>query len=282
MNDTTHFYLTAAALALALALQMSYFWWRKRDRPIAFWVAASWALCVSDFLFLFRRQMPVGLAEVAPTVLVTGGYCLILFGAQRWSGRRPSYPLLWVFMLLHGIGLYLVFRHSTVPYARMIYNRIFWLVPAVASLFYLNKASLRYRLSPNSPAAVLSAQAVWLVFRMVAAAALSGAHHPHLDQAVQYLEYANVVLFDTTLFVSVLLAQLDRRTDEVSHAQAEVSTLSRLLPVCAWCKQVRNDDGYWSELTDYLERKNVVKLTHGICLDCAKKHELPVPIVPSS
>jgi hypothetical protein len=272
MNDTTHFYLTAAALALALAMQMTYFCWRRKDRRIAFWVAASWAFCVSDILFLFHLQMPVGLAEVLPTILVTGGYCFILFGAQQWAGRRPSYSLLWILALLHGIGIYFFFRHSNAPHARMIYNRIVWLAPTLATLFFLGKASPRYQLSLNSPAAVVGAQAAWLSFRIIVAAALSGAPHPRLDQVVQYLEYANIVLFDTTLFASVLLAQLDLRIDEFSHARAEVATLSRLLPVCAWCKQVRNDDGYWSELTDYLERKNMFKITHGICQDCAEKH----------
>ena len=51
----------------------------------------------------------------------------------------------------------------------------------------------------------------------------------------------------------------------------EIARLKRFLPVCAWCKKVRSDDGYWQEVTTYLE-SNVAPLTHGICVDCASKH----------
>jgi hypothetical protein len=55
------------------------------------------------------------------------------------------------------------------------------------------------------------------------------------------------------------------------HAQAEVQTLSGLLPICAWCKKVRDDDGYWQQLEDYFSRRSGLKFTHGVCVDCLDK-----------
>ena len=44
-----------------------------------------------------------------------------------------------------------------------------------------------------------------------------------------------------------------------------------LLPVCAWCKKVRNDEGYWQELEAYLQPRTKAAFSHGICPECAAK-----------
>jgi len=58
---------------------------------------------------------------------------------------------------------------------------------------------------------------------------------------------------------------------ELQRALGEVRTLSGLLPICSWCHKVRDDKGYWEEVTAYLERKDGVQLSHGICPDCVRK-----------
>ena len=55
---------------------------------------------------------------------------------------------------------------------------------------------------------------------------------------------------------------------ELRSAQEEIRALSDLLPMCAWCKQVRNDDGYWQELESYLTQQANAQFTHGICPSC--------------
>lgn len=51
---------------------------------------------------------------------------------------------------------------------------------------------------------------------------------------------------------------------------AEVARLSKLIPVCAWCKRIRADDGYWKALEAYFAERNE-KITHGICTECEKR-----------
>ncbi|HEV8630342.1 MAG TPA: PAS domain-containing protein [Thermoanaerobaculia bacterium] len=54
---------------------------------------------------------------------------------------------------------------------------------------------------------------------------------------------------------------------ELRAALGEISTLSRLLPVCSYCKRVRDDRDYWHELDAYLAHAGA-RITHGICPDC--------------
>jgi len=58
---------------------------------------------------------------------------------------------------------------------------------------------------------------------------------------------------------------------ELQRALAEVRTLGGLLPICAWCKRVRDDRGYWSQLEAYLSQHAPVEFSHGMCPDCERK-----------
>lgn len=51
----------------------------------------------------------------------------------------------------------------------------------------------------------------------------------------------------------------------------EIRTLRGLLPMCAWCKNVRDDKGYWKRVETYIEEHTDASFTHGICPQCLKR-----------
>ena len=61
---------------------------------------------------------------------------------------------------------------------------------------------------------------------------------------------------------------LTRRVDE---ALARVKVLRGLLPICAWCKKVRDDGGYWNQIEAYLTEHSEADFSHGICPECAAR-----------
>jgi hypothetical protein len=54
-------------------------------------------------------------------------------------------------------------------------------------------------------------------------------------------------------------------------ALQDVRTLSGLLPICAHCKKIRDDDGYWTQIESYIRDHSGIDFTHGICPDCARE-----------
>ena len=66
-------------------------------------------------------------------------------------------------------------------------------------------------------------------------------------------------------------AERGRLIRELQAALADVKTLSGMLPVCAWCKKVRDDKGYWENIEGYLKRHTHTTITHGICPECMVK-----------
>lgn len=58
---------------------------------------------------------------------------------------------------------------------------------------------------------------------------------------------------------------------ELKEALENVKRLQGLLPICSNCKKIRNDDGYWAQVDQYLQEYSEVKFSHGLCPDCARE-----------
>jgi DNA-binding response OmpR family regulator len=69
---------------------------------------------------------------------------------------------------------------------------------------------------------------------------------------------------------------LAARVRELEAALAEVSQLRELLPICSYCKKVRDDDNYWTQVEDYLLSHVRIQFSHGICPDCWQTHAAPM------
>jgi hypothetical protein len=70
----------------------------------------------------------------------------------------------------------------------------------------------------------------------------------------------------------IALLELRRLSADLATALAKVKTLTGLLPICAHCKRVREDDGYWSEVESFFSRHSDASFSHGICPECLKRH----------
>ena len=60
--------------------------------------------------------------------------------------------------------------------------------------------------------------------------------------------------------------------DELQKALEQVKLLSGLLPICMWCKKIRDDQGYWNAIEHYLGQHSEAEFSHGICPDCKRKY----------
>lgn len=63
---------------------------------------------------------------------------------------------------------------------------------------------------------------------------------------------------------------LEESKAKLEQAMAEVRVLSGLLPICSHCKKIRDDQGYWKRLEEYVEKHSQAQFSHGICPDCAQ------------
>lgn len=72
--------------------------------------------------------------------------------------------------------------------------------------------------------------------------------------------------------IALYKARMEREREELirqlEQALAEARILRGLIPICAWCRKIRNDEGYWLSVENYLEKTADVVCSHGICPEC--------------
>jgi len=65
----------------------------------------------------------------------------------------------------------------------------------------------------------------------------------------------------------------DRLIDELKKALDEIHTLKGLIPICASCKKIRNDKGYWQSIEKFISEHSQAEFSHGLCPDCISKYD---------
>ena len=65
--------------------------------------------------------------------------------------------------------------------------------------------------------------------------------------------------------------ELVNRNQELEQALREIKVLRGFIPICASCKKIRNDQGYWQEVEAYIQKHSDARFSHGFCQDCMKK-----------
>jgi sigma-B regulation protein RsbU (phosphoserine phosphatase) len=65
--------------------------------------------------------------------------------------------------------------------------------------------------------------------------------------------------------------ELEEKNREIEQALREVKVLRGFIPICASCKKIRDDKGYWQQIETYIQERSEALFSHGICNDCMKK-----------
>lgn len=65
--------------------------------------------------------------------------------------------------------------------------------------------------------------------------------------------------------------ELSDSLEALKQERARVKVLSGMLPICASCKKIQDDDGYWEQLESFIDRHSEAVFSHGLCPSCAKE-----------
>ncbi len=66
--------------------------------------------------------------------------------------------------------------------------------------------------------------------------------------------------------------ELEMAVHDLQKALTEVKTLQGILPICSYCKKIRDDHGYWQKVEEYIHDRSEAEFSHSICPECAKKY----------
>ena len=74
------------------------------------------------------------------------------------------------------------------------------------------------------------------------------------------------------IVIGLIMINAQRLEKKLITANEEIKTLRGFLPICSYCKKIRDDQGYWTQIESYIQKHSEAVFSHGICQDCAKKH----------
>ena len=81
-----------------------------------------------------------------------------------------------------------------------------------------------------------------------------------------------IITFITTRLVQNAEKQLQAENEKLQKAFDEIKVLQGILPICSYCKKIRNDNGYYEQIEDYIHNHSGIDFSHTICPTCMKKH----------
>ncbi|MES2525210.1 MAG: hypothetical protein V4617_21140 [Gemmatimonadota bacterium] len=295
MSQEAILYTVNLIIGAILAGVMSQYWeLTAGGMTLRFWIVAAWTLAAADLLFLMRSGVSNPLVRALPTVMVTAGHAVLLLAAQQvrrmhptsaaegTPATPPSYHPVLVVVALHIAALVAYVSFPELTGWRSVTNGMVWGGLSLAAAVTLWRSSEPVRRVMFLPALVLALQGVFHAARILLATRAVVEPGSGGAGLVQLLGDIEVSLFMVSLFVSVLVALLRQSNTELQAALANVRQLSSMLPVCAWCSRVRDDDGYWQKIEQYLHTHRV-SVTHGLCESCESKHFAggTPPVVPA-
>jgi hypothetical protein len=103
-----------------------------------------------------------------------------------------------------------------------------------------------------------------------------GEEHIFIVTARPLYDKKNIVVGAIECFLEItdrkkLEAEKDELIAKLGTTLDKVNLLSGLIPICASCKKIRDDDGYWSQIEVYIRDHSEAEFSHGICPECSKR-----------
>lgn len=272
MEIETVIYLTNTIICAIIAVLMTDAWSQSDHRKsLLFWMVAAWVMLVADILFAARPFLPDMIGRILPTVLVTVGHAALFVGARVHANQPAPQRLGWAIVAFHAVALILFYTLAPDSVWRRVTNGLVWATLALLAYQGLRMSPAVFWRPLTAPAKVFLAHAIFHLFRTIMSVAAINSDSSTLRVMLDIIGDLEVSFFMVAIFVGLLLAHLQQRNQQLTQALSEVETLTGLLPICAWCKKVRDDDGYWRQVDDYFRRRSQIRFTHGMCSDCSGK-----------
>lgn len=271
----------ALILSLSNLMQVAALFLQYRgDRTHAgpgWWTLGAAALSLG-FACNYLRDAPAvaRIAIVGNNLLFLAGTMLLYTGVLRFLGRPERRKML--VALFAGVSaaiLYFTFVTDSVPLRRVI-------IATALTLVELLTAYVLFAYRPpvaSAPSSFLALVFLAHSFFMVSRALtpLSGPHVEAIFSAStsQVATYVSA-LVSTTLWTFGFILLVSQRLNaerqetiaELNSAFEQIRTLRGILPICAHCKKIRDDGGFWQQVEEYVSHHTEVEFSHGICPGC--------------
>ena len=271
----------SSIISMVLCICMIYVLQTRRTyRGFGHWTSASVLYMIAMALLGLRSRLPDLVSIVLANSLIVTGNGLIAGGLEIFTGIRNRFRLFTVLTaatVLFFLCFTYVFSSVTL---RIIY------ISAVISMFYGYSAFIVHRFVPELIGEgnrflvyAFGIQVLWLLLR-IAQVALSKYPITDFMRSTSFQGITMIVFFSGNILVvtGLIVLNFQRVEFDLSLAREEVRTLRGLVPICSHCKNIRDENGEWKNLEEFVSGHSEAEFSHSICPDCAREHYPDIPI----
>jgi hypothetical protein len=223
-------------------------------------------------LIYLRDILSVSVSTVLSNLLVVTSLALIIRGLSAFTDQRVSVGWLILPMAVSaGSSLLLTSVWPDVR-IRIIVGSMINCTMLCRCLILTRTAASRQRLPVGWLGLSLGLLAGWFLVRVVLTWLFEGAVQDFMSaSSIQGLTFVFYSAGNIGIFLGLLVLNSHRTEAELQQALEEVRTLQGIIPICASCKKIRDDQGAWNQLESYISQHSQARFSHGYCPDCAKK-----------
>ena len=258
----------------------------REHTGFAFWTAAS-AMISLQFLFLgLRGTIPTTLSVLGVNAMVLTAAPVFLDGTRRFLGLPRLAPSWYAFSLAaYCACLYFLFVRDDIA-ARTAIVMVAGAAPfAAIAVLVARHRPARQSLLAYALAVQLSLLTAAMVVRAIWVLGRPG-FSLFYESPAQYLFFGATMVLHMGVTVTFILmiaervtaqlagtgVELAARVEQLERALAEVRTLRGLLPICASCKRIRDEEGAWIQMEVYVRDRSQAEFSHGLCPECLPKY----------
>lgn len=260
--------------ALVMFLCMLHITMQRRTYPgFNYWTWAALANGVGFVLLSFRHLLPDEGTVIAANWLIGLSAVLICRGLARFS-QKPQFNWLDSCALILSAA---IFVHFTI-WQPSVTARIAF-ISFFLAIFYMRAALLTIgpvtRLLGQQNVLLIWAlfiMSAWLLVRGVASGIWAErVYHTIAATSWQGVSFFAFMVCNILIMVGLISINGKRLENDLASADEEIKSLQGIIPVCASCNRVRDDQGFWQNVETYLKDHTGAELSHGICPECLEK-----------
>lgn len=227
-------------------------------------------LAIIGVLFVCVRALEIGWTtrDLVQIIVVTASILLTIYRKKMSTGYKAAW-LLAINLIVGGSGILTIGMFAGGVF-------LFPLVIVILALFY------------SSRSVALCGVLLVLFFCITAICFTSGLIELKSTASQLMTSYSNwsiytlcIVFFILITCVTILnyrraiqqlVNELEEKNIKIQNALDEIKTLRGILPLCSFCKKIRNDKGYWEQVDVYIQNYSDADISHSICPHCLEEH----------
>jgi len=235
-----------------------------------YWILAALANG-SGMLLLSRHGFwPDILSIVVAGALIIISIIFVNIGLGLFAGVRPYYEFYLLSMFVFAaLYFYFIYVEPCLT-SRLIVFTFFQALLCIIMLIIVRRDLPRVLQIRNYALYwFLILIVAWPVFR-IAASFFAGERLTDL-MAAGFSHQLSILVSSAAyiiLIIALILINAQRVEQEMLAAQSEIKTITGLIPICAHCKKIRDDEGSWNQLETYLSKHADLEFSHALCPEC--------------